>query len=249
MSRFYVPPECVADGKIIIRGKELHHAKDVMRLAAGDAIAVFDGTGKEYHGVIQKADKEQMIIAIEKTLEQKTGGCRLTLVQALPKSDKMDLIVEKATELGVEKIIPTLTERTIVRPDTKKENLKVERWRKIALVAAKQCGRTTIPEVMPITEFEDSLKALNDSEIKIIPCLYENTKAFKEILRGQKCKVLRQQGKSAVIFIGPEGDFTKKEIEEAKAIGAIPVSLGNEVLRSETAAICALSVLNYELRW
>lgn len=248
MSRFYVPPKCVADGKIIIRGNELHHAKDVMRLASGDAIAVFDGTGKEYHGVIQKADKEQMTIAIQKTLERKTGGCRLTLVQALPKSDKMDLIVEKATELGVEKIIPTMTERTIVRPDTKKENLKVERWRKIALVAAKQCGRTTIPEIMPITGFEDSLKALTDSEIKIIPCLYENTKTLKEVLSEAKGRVLGGD-KSAAVFIGPEGDFTKKEIEEAKAIGAIPVSLGNEVLRSETAAICALSVLNYELRW
>ncbi len=249
MSRFYVPPECVTIGKIIIRGGELHHARDVMRLATGDAIVVFDGTGKEYHGIIQKVDKEQMTVTIKKTVERKSEGCRLILVQALPKSDKMDLIVEKATELGVERVIPVTTERTVVRPDTKKENLKVERWRKIALIAAKQCGRTTIPEVMPITGFEDSLKALNDSEIKIIPCLYENTKALKEVLREAQGKVLRQQGKSAVIFIGPEGDFVKKEVEAAKAIGAIPVSFGREILRSETAAICALSVLNYELRW
>ena len=242
MSRFYVPPECVAGGKIMIRGGELHHARDVMRLAAGDAIVVFDGTGKEYHGIIQKIDKGQMTVTIKKTAERKSEGCRLILIQALPRSDKMDLIVEKATELGVERIIPVTTERTVARPDTKKENLKVERWRKIALIAAKQCGRTTIPEVMPITGFEDSLKALNDSEIKIIPCLYDDTKALKEVLRG------REVG-SAVIFIGPEGDFTKKEVEEAKAIGAIPVSFGREILRSETAAICALSILNYELRW
>ena len=242
MSRFYVPPECVAGGKIMIRGGELHHARDVMRLAAGDAIVVFDGTGKEYHGIIQKIDKGQMTVTIKKTAERKSEGCRLILIQALPRSDKMDLIVEKATELGVERIIPVTTERTVARPDTKKENLKVERWRKIALIAAKQCGRTTIPEVMPITGFEDSLKALNDSEIKIIPCLYDDTKALKEVLRGRKVG-------SAVIFIGPEGDFTKKEVEAAKAIGAIPVSFGREILRSETAAICALSILNYELRW
>ena len=258
MSRFYVPPECVAGGKIMIRGGELHHARDVMRLAAGDAIVVFDGTGKEYHGIIQKIDKGQMTVTIKKTAERKSEGCRLILIQALPRSDKMDLIVEKATELGVERIIPVTTERTVARPDTKKENLKVERWRKIALIAAKQCGRTTIPEVMPITGFEDSLKALNDSEIKIIPCLYDDTKALKEVLRGQRGKVLSEakgkvlseaKGKSAVIFIGPEGDFTKKEVEAAKAIGAIPVSFGREILRSETAAICALSILNYELRW
>ena len=242
MNRFYVPPECVAGGKIMIRGDELHHARDVMRLASGDRIAVFDGTGREYRGVILKVDKEQMIVAIEKTVERKDEGCRLILVQALPKSDKMDLIVEKATELGATTIIPVTTGRTVVRPDAKKENLKVERWRKIALVAAKQCGRTTIPEVMPITGFADALKALNDAEIKIIPCLSENTKALKEVLKGRRVK-------SAAVFIGPEGDFTEKEINDAKAAGAVPVSLGPEVLRSETAAICALSVLNYELRW
>lgn len=242
MSRFYVPPECVSGAKIIIRGDELHHARDVMRLAADDEITVFDGTGKEYHGIIRQVDKGQMVITIEKTLERKAEGCRVTLVQALPKSDKMDLIVEKATELGVERIIPAVTERTVVRADTKGENVKVERWRKIALVAAKQCGRSTIPEVSGITGFEDSLKALNGQEIKIIPCLYDDTKALKDVLKGRKAG-------SAAVFIGPEGDFTKREVEEAKAIGAITVSLGNEVLRSETAAICALSVLNYELRW
>lgn len=242
MSRFYAPPECVTGGKIIIHGEELHHARDVMRLAAGDEIVVFDGSGKEYHGVIQKVDKERMTVTIKKTVERKSEDCGLILIQALPKSDKMDLIVEKATELGVGRIIPVTTERAVVRPDIKKESLKVERWRKIALVAAKQCGRSTIPEVSGITGFEDSLKALNDPEIKIIPCLHENTRALKEVLRGLKIR-------SAAIFIGPEGDFTEKEIDAAKAAGVIPVSLGPEVLRSETAAICALSILNYELRW
>lgn len=242
MSRFYVPPECVAGGKVIIRGDELHHARDVMRLAAGDGIAVFDGTGKEYHGVILNVDKEQMTVAVEKTVERKDEDCRLILVQALPKLDKMGLIIEKATELGAAKIIPVTTGRTVVRPDAKKENSKAERWRKIALVAAKQCGRTTIPEVMPVTGFGDALKILNDAEIKIIPCLSGDTKALKEVLNGRKVK-------SAAVLIGPEGDFTDKEINDAKAAGAVPVSFGPEVLRSETAAICALSVLNYELRW
>ncbi len=242
MSRFYVPPECVAGGKIIIRGEELHHAKDVMRLAVGDGIVVFDGTGKEYHGVVLKVDKERMAVEIKKTVERKSEGCRLILVQALPKSDKMDLIVEKATELGVSTIIPITTERTVVRPDAKKGSLKAERWKKIALVAAKQCGRTTIPEVMPITGFEGSLKLLSGAEAKFIPCLYDDTRALKDVLKGLRVR-------SAAVFIGPEGDFTEKEISAAKDAGAIPVSLGQEVLRSETAAICALSVLNYELRW
>ena len=242
MSRFYVPSECVSGGKITVRGDELHHARDVMRLASGDAIVVFDGTGKEYHGVILKVDKGQMAVEIKKTVERKIEGCRLILVQALPKSDKMDIIIEKATELGVGRIIPVTTERTVIRPDAKKESSKAERWRKIALVAAKQCGRTTIPEVMPITGFEDSLKSVNDAEIKIIPCLSEDTKPLKEVLVGRKAG-------SAAVFIGPEGDFTGKEIDAARNTGAVPVSLGLEILRSETAAICALSVMNYELRW
>lgn len=242
MSRFYVPPDSVSNGKIIIRGDELHHAKDVMRLGAGDEIVVFDGTGKEYYGIIEKADRERMIASIEKTVERKTGSCGFTLVQAIPKSDKMDLIIEKATELGVEKIIPVLTARTVARPDTKGGSLKAGRWRKIALVAAKQCGRSTIPEVSDITRFEDSLKKIKGRELIVMPCLYDDTRRLKEVLSGKRPA-------SAAVFIGPEGDFTKEEVEAAKAVGAIPVSLGAEVLRSETAAISVLSVINYELRW
>ena len=242
MSRFYVHADSVSGDKLTVRGGELHHARDVMRLAEGDVIVAFDGTGKEYFGVITEIDKEQMSVRITKTVEKKDEGCVISLVQALPKSDKMDLIVEKATELGAGRIIPVVTERTVVRPDAKKENIKIERWRKIALVAAKQCGRTTVPEVMPITGFNDSLAMLDGSELKIIPCLYEDTKDLRSVLSGRKAG-------TAAVFIGPEGDFTEKEVEAAKSKGAVPVSLGAEVLRSETAAICALSILNYELRW
>jgi len=242
MSRFFVPPESVTGQRIMIRGEELHHARDVMRLVKGDAIVVFDGSGKEYHGIIEGVGKQEMAVAINKTVERRGAGARLTLVQALPKSDKMDLIVEKATELGVDRIIPVITERSVVRADEKKAVSKVSRWRKISLVASKQCGRTKMPEICDIISFGGSLEKVRDSELKIIPCLYEEAVGFKEALSGKKPG-------SAVIFIGPEGDFTTKEVDAAKGTGFVPVSLGDEILRSETAAICALSILNYELRW
>lgn len=242
MSRFYAPPDSVSEGRIILRGREAHHARDVMRLKAGDDITIFDGTGKEYSGVIDKTAKEEVVIKINKILERKAGGCRLTLVQAIPKLNKMDTIVEKATELGVERIIPVITARTIVHADTSKAGLKVERWKKIAVTASKQCGRVTVPEINEVLRFEDVLSFARDHELAIIPCLCEETKSIRAVLKDSVAV-------SAIAFIGPEGDFTEDEIKVARSKQVIPVSLGREVLRSDTAAISVLSVLNYELRW
>lgn len=242
MSRFYASPDSVSEGRIILRGREAHHAKDVMRLKAGDEIVVFDGTGKEYASVIDKVLKEELIIKINETFERKTDDCRLTLVQAVPKLNKMDIIVEKATELGVERIIPVITARTIVQADISKAGLKTERWRKIAVTASKQCGRMTIPEINEILRFEDSFSFLTNHELAIIPCLCRGTQSLRAALKDRKAK-------SAIAFIGPEGDFTEGEVKAARTKGVIPVSLGREVLRSDTAAISVLSVLNYELRW
>lgn len=242
MSRFYASPECICEGKIILRGREAHHARDVMRLEPGDDITVFDGTGREYSGVIDKIAKEEIVIRIKKILERKTDACKLTLVQAIPKLSKMDVIVEKATELGVERIIPVVTERTIVQADVSKACLKTERWRKIAVTASKQCGRATIAEINGIMKFEDSLSFVRGHELAVIPCLCGGAESIKSVLRGSRAK-------SAIAFIGPEGDFTKEEVSLAVSKGVTPVSLGTEILRSDTAAISVLSVLNYELRW
>jgi len=242
MSRFYAPPDSVRDGKIILRGREAHHARDVMRLSAGDEITVFDGTGKEYSGVIDKMLKEEIVIKISKTSDRRPGDRRLALVQAIPKLNKMDVIVEKATELGVERVIPVITERTIVQADKSRAGLKVERWRKIAVTASKQCGRATVPEINEIVKFEDSISFVKGYELAVIPCLCDNAERIKTVLKDNAAR-------SAIVFIGPEGDFTKDEVKAAAAKGVIPVSLGKEVLRSDTAAISVLSVLNYELRW
>ncbi|MDP2943077.1 MAG: 16S rRNA (uracil(1498)-N(3))-methyltransferase [Candidatus Omnitrophota bacterium] len=242
MSRFYASPDSVSEGKIILRGREAHHARDVMRLRAGDEITVFDGTGKEYSGIIDKILKEQIIIKINKTFEKKADDRRLALVQAIPKLNKMDVIVEKATELGVERIIPVITARTIVQTDKSRAGLRAERWMKIAVMASKQCGRVTVPEINEIIRFEDSLSFVKGYELAVIPCLCEGTESIRTVLKESRAR-------SAIAFIGPEGDFTEDEVKAARSKGVIPVSLGREVLRSDTAAISVLSVINYELRW
>lgn len=242
MTRFFVPRDSILKDIIHIRGREAHHARDVMRLDVGDEITVFDGTGYEYAGVIDKIDKKDIVAKISKRIKKELDTFRLALVQAIPKLNKMDLIVEKSTELGVERIIPVVTARTAVKIDTMSESGKVGRWKKLAVEAAKQCGRVTVPEINEIENLDDSLLHIKDYELAVIPCLREDTEKIKDVLRSRVVK-------SAILFIGPEGDFTEGEIKMAKSMGARPVSLGKEILRSETAAVTALSVLNYELRW
>ncbi|MFN7170445.1 MAG: RsmE family RNA methyltransferase, partial [Candidatus Omnitrophota bacterium] len=164
------------------------------------------------------------------------------LVQAIPKKEKMDLIVEKATELGVEEIIPVVTERSVVRPDKEKRNRLLERWRKVSLSATKQSRRLFLPKISEVKKFSQILREIPFSASLIIPCLEEKNLSLKE-LDWNKFK------EDIYIFIGPEGDFSPEEISLAKERGAISVSLGEAVLRTETAAIYILSIFNYELRW
>lgn len=242
MSRFYVPADSILNDTIHIRGRQAHHARDVMRLNAGDEIRVFDGTGYEYTGVIEKLGKREIIARISRKIKGQVDIFRLALAQAIPKSNKMDFIIEKSTELGVRRIIPLVTRRTIAQLDSAKAASRVGRWRRLAIEASKQCGRVSVPEIDEIESFEDSLASIEDYELAIMPCLREGNERLKGILKNNAVK-------SAIVYIGPEGDFTKDEIEMATSKGARPVSLGREVLRSETAAISVLSVLNYEFRW
>ncbi len=240
MSRFFVPADSVSGGRITVKGDELHHARDVMRLREGDDITVFDGTGKEYAGTIDKVGKIEMTAVISRTSEAPAEKCRITLLQAVPKASKMDLIVEKATELGVSRIIPVVTSRTVMK--ISEGGNKSQRWKKISMVAAKQCGRSVFPEIAPVADFKDALSCLGGCGLAIIPCLFDGNKPIRDAIRGRVTD-------SACVMIGPEGDFTPMEVRMAVDKGAIPVMLGREVLRSETAAITVLSVLGYEFRW
>lgn len=237
MSRFFVSKEFVKTNSIYITGLEAHHILDVMRLKVSDEVVVFDGTGREYTGIVKAADRKSLEVRIKSVRESPAGrSFLLTLIQAIPKKDKMDYIVEKATELGVSRIIPVTTERTIPEWNDAKRAVIVERWRKIAREAAKQCGRSDIPEISPIAPFEEL--AVSDHDLKLIAALSDKAIKLKD--------ALKNGGGNTTVAIGPEGDFTPKEAEDALRAGFKIVSLGPRVLKSDTAGLAVLSMINYE---
>ena len=242
MSRFYVPKENVKEDKIFIEGQEAKHIVNVMRLCEGDKVIVFDGTGKEYAGFIRSLDKKRVTVEIVETkISNKDVLNNVTLVQAIPKKEKMDYIVEKATELGVKKIIPVTTDRTVVIFDEPKKIKRKQRWEKIALSAAKQCGRVDVPQINDVVPFIEVMEKLQDYDTCLFAWLSNDTKPLK--------KVIESTGTgNIIVFIGPEGDFTQDEVEMTKQHANVNfVSLGNRVLKSDTAGLFVLSCLNYEL--
>ena len=242
MSRFYAPKENVKGDQITIDGSEAHHILGVMRMKGGDKVVVFDGTGNEYSGFIKQADtrRKRLIVEIirtDKPFSEK--GPELILAQAIPKKGKMDFVIEKATELGVSRIIPIVSERTVVRPDVDSSEKKVERWRKLALVAAKQSGRTDVPVIDEITDYYKMVYTLDKYDLVLMACLMDKRVAIKDAVKDVKTgKVL--------IFIGPEGDCTPEELLLARRDNCRFVSLGRRVLKSDTAGIFVLAALGYE---
>jgi 16S rRNA (uracil1498-N3)-methyltransferase len=241
MSRFYVPKEFVSGAKITITGNEAHHIRDVMRLKVSDKVSCFDGTGKEYTGLIKEVNPKEVIVDIIQTREPKVkDSISVTLIQAIPKKEKMDYIAEKATELGVRRIIPVMTERTVVNWDEEKKARSLDRWNKISRAASKQCNRLDLPEIMPVTTFSEALKAVSGQDLAMIAALSGDTIPLKKALQGASPR-------NIVIAIGPEGDFTPQEIEEARSAGFKPVGLGQRVLKSDTAGLAVLAIINHEL--
>ena len=240
MSRFFVPKESVKARTIEVSGKEAHHILDVMRLKVLDKIVAFDGTGKEYVGFIKDIRKGALSVEIVETRSpQGAEGAKITLLQAIPKKEKMDYVIEKATELGVYAIIPLMTERTIPRWEASKKNAREDRWRKIAREAARQCGRVDIPNISAITSFKECVKNSTDHDLALIAVLNDETVSIREALSAFR-------GGKIAMAIGPEGDFTPSEALLAKESGFKAVSLGPRILKSDTAGLASLAILNYE---
>jgi len=239
MRRFFIDKNCIKEKSVEIQGKEAHHIKDVIRLRPGDRFLGFDGTGKNYTlrvittGDTVKAD-------IEKISSGKVDMPKILLAVSMPKKSKIDEIIEKATELGVSEIIPMATERTIVKVDKKTGISKQKRWERIALEASKQCGRDELPKIYEPMNFKDVLELTTKLGYKtrVIPYVGEGTKNIRDALK---------RAEESAVFIGPEGDFTDKEIELAEKQGLEPVSLGPLVLRVDTACIFSLSVIQSAL--
>ena len=241
MSRFYAPKENVKGDLIYVDGQEARHILNVMRLKESDSVVVFDGTGREYKGFIKEAGPKSLTVKVISTKEPVGEDVpQITLVQAIPKKEKMDYIIEKATELGASCIIPVMTERTVVKLDEDKAKIRVERWARLAKEAAKQCGRADVPRIEEVQKFYNVIDRVNEFDLALMACLSDNTISIKEAITDfEKGKI--------IVFIGPEGDFTPDEIVMAKDTSCKYVSLGKRVLKSDTAGIFLLSILNHEI--
>lgn len=242
MSRFFIDMNDIHDDVIQIKGEDVSHIKKVLRLRCGDNIVLCDGMGKDY--LVSIKESGQDCITTEVISSQPAGtesSLEITLYQGIPKSDKMDFIIQKSIELGIRRIVPVSTERTIVKiDDIKDAGKKVERWQKIALEAAKQCNRGMIPQIeMPVT-FDGALELCRQADLAIIP--YE-----KETESRLRSCISSAHPRTVAVMIGPEGGFSEKEIEKAVTSGVRSVTLGPRILRTETAGIAVISILMYEL--
>ena len=239
LPRFFISPDQVSGSNITLSGEDVRHAGVVLRMKPGDLLSLADGTGTEYTVRVVDARHGEIPTEIVSRSKREVDYPRVSLGQGLPKSDKMDWIVQKATELGVSTIVPLVTERTIVK--VRDEGKRITRWRKICREAAMQSNRIDIPVIEAIRPFSDFLRASNfePGTLRLIPW-EEGTESIKNILR-------QHQGmKQIVVLIGPEGGFSPAEAELAKSRGFHPVSLGPNIRRTETAAVATLSMILYE---
>jgi len=241
MPRFFVDKSNVTADSVNITGDDVNHIKRVLRLRLGEIITVNDLDGTDYQVKLESFDEESIYGSIISSCPNTTESMLdITLFQGLPKSDKMDLIIQKSVELGVKKIVPVLTERTIVKISGEKDaRNKVVRWQRIALEAAKQCNRGFIPQVVAPVDFDEALKMAAEAELGIIPYEKEEEARMKSHLKSGI--------RTVAVMIGPEGGFSEGEVQRAIDAGIKPVTLGPRILRTETAGIVALSIIGYEI--
>jgi 16S rRNA (uracil1498-N3)-methyltransferase len=243
MRRFFADPSQIGEDSIRITGQDVNHIKNVLRMKPGDELIISDGDKKEYTCAIDSIEGEAIVAKIffaeEVGLELPN---KIYLFQGLPKSDKMDLIVQKAVELGAWEIIPMATSRAVVKLDEKKAAKKQARWQQIAENAAKQSKRMHIPRIHQVCSFSQALAYAKECQVPLIP--YELAKGMKETR-----KVIQNimPGQSIGVFIGPEGGFASEEIAMAMEQGVKPITLGKRILRTETAGLAILSVLMFHL--
>jgi len=238
--RFYLAPEQWTSAEPTLGPEDSHHCTDVLRLKAGDALTLFDGEGAVADAVLTEVHKKYCRVRIGEKTVTPPLGCAITLAQAVPKGKNMDLILQKAVELGASTIVPLLTRRTVVRLDEEDGSRKQERWQQIALEACKQCGRNQVPAVTRALSLGEFLKQ-SPAGLLLLASLQPGAVTIKEAL----AKSPNHQ--ALTVLVGPEGDFTPEESAAALAAGAIPVTLGPMILRAETAALYCLSVLGHEL--
>lgn len=247
MHRFYLPPEECKAKPLTLAGREAHHALHVLRVRVDDRVSILDGAGREFLCRVENFDRDKVHLAVLETKSIPAPPCRITLLQAVPKGKIIESIIQKATELGVARIVPLLTERTVMELDEKHAGKKAEKWQQVAIEAIKQCGAAWLPRVESPMTPEEFLARKESFELPLIASLQpgaEHPRTHFQKFESQN----ERKPQSACIWIGPEGDFTSEEVAAIVSTGALPITLGRLVLRVETAATYCLSVLNYEIQ-
>jgi len=240
MARFYVPQPKIERGMLRVEGGEARHIRKALRLKAGDEVVVFDGAAREYEGTIVQEGSSSVVIMVQNVVSSKSESpLGIALSQSLLKGEKMDYLIQKATELGVNRIIPFFSSRTIPLLEESRRLKRYDRWKRIAVEASKQCGRGVVPKIDPLQDFFEMVQTTTQDSLRLILWEKEGVR-LREILKGLKEK------KKIFFVIGPEGGFTQEEVEHARREGFIPVNLGRRILRSETSSLCLLSILQYE---
>ena len=243
MHHFFVTPQQISGDKIRIEGGDVNHMKNVLRMKLHEKAEISDGESRTYLCEVEAYEEDVAVLHILEEMEADTEpASKLYLFQGLPKSDKMELIVQKAVELGVYQVIPVAMKRSVGRLDDKKAAKKADRWNSIAESAAKQAGRSRIPEVTMPLSYKEALKMAEELDVTLLPYeLAGGMEVTREVIRQIK------SGQSVGIFIGPEGGFEPEEVDAAVSMGAKVITLGRRILRTETAGLATLAVLMFEL--
>jgi 16S rRNA (uracil1498-N3)-methyltransferase len=241
MHRFLVTPQELKQDKILLNEKESRHALSVLRLGDGDAVEIFDGEGRSVEGIVVGRSEGRVTVKVGRERAAAASGAEVTLGVSVIKPERMEWLIEKATELGAFAVRPLVTERTIVRLSAERWEGKVARWKKIAAESCKQCGLSRVPRVEEVAKFDTVLKTFSSYDVVLLPTLPEKSLTLTETLKNAS------SSSRILVLIGPEGDFTAGEIQVARAAGARPVTLGDLTFRSETAAVFMLSVLRFAL--
>jgi 16S rRNA (uracil1498-N3)-methyltransferase len=247
MHRFYLPPEKCRENSLRLDGREAHHALHVLRLKRGEQVAVLDGAGNEFFCEVENGSRDSVLLRVTKKNFVPAPSCSVTLLQALPKGKIIESIIQKSVELGARRIVPVLSERVVTQLDGGDAENKRDKWQNVAIEAIKQCGAAWLPKIETPQTIEEFLAREEKFDLSLVGSLQKERQHPRKIFN----KFEKENGhlpKSIGIWIGPEGDFTLDELRVIQDSGAQPISLGNLVLRVETAAIYCLSILNYELQ-
>lgn len=246
MHRFYAAPASCAGPTVRLEGAEAHHAMHVVRMRVGERAVVLDGVGTELDCEVLRFAGDSLELRVKQRQRVEVPPYRVTLVQAVVKGRSMETILQKATELGASRIVPVISERTVSQFDAEGGGHRADRWRSTIVEAAKQCGSAWFPGLdlpAPLTSY---LAQSDENELSLVASLQPGARHPRVWLEGFVAEQNRPPG-SVRVFVGPEGDFTPAELNVIRGAGALPMTLGRRILRSETAAIYCLSVLGYEL--